>query len=98
VATFFVIRKQTGAISLLDWDAIVDSTSYLERAPERAGVNPFTKEPIFFWGRAHFLVHGKRVGNIVLDRGRLLATGVPRSKCAEIARRLGARVYDGDRS
>ncbi len=100
MAIFFAIRKYAGAIALVDWDAVVDSAPYLERAPDRAGVNPFTKEPILFSGRGNtlFLVDGKRTGNIVLEQGQLLTTGVPRATCSEIALRLGAQVFADHRS
>lgn len=97
---FFAIKKHAGAIDLVDWDAVVDSTPNLERAPDRTGVNPFTKEPILFSGRgkALFIVDGRRVGNIVLEQGQLLTTGVPKATCLEIALRLGAQVFEAERS
>ncbi|MFL6605733.1 MAG: hypothetical protein ACJ8R9_31025 [Steroidobacteraceae bacterium] len=76
MATFFAIKKHVGAISLVDWNAVVDSSPYLERGLDRKGVNPFSKEPILFpgEGKALFRVDGKRVGNIVLEQGQLLTT------------------------
>ena len=95
---FFVIAKHSDQISLKDWNMIIETTPYLERMPDRAGVNPFTKEPILFSaeGKAYVLVEGRRVGNISLEKGRLLTTGVPKRICAELALKLGAQVWNGD--
>jgi hypothetical protein len=99
----FIIRRDTGVISLDEWTAYIASSPVLKTMPRREGINPFTKETILFHpspGAANFESAGGR-GSIGFRDGALIAS-VPEageSVVAEIARALGAvveRVGRGD--
>lgn len=97
---FFAIKRAEGSIGLSEWSDLIATNEYLEQAPVREGINPFTQERVVFSmsGVAYYLEAGRRKGNICLEDGRLLATGVPRTFCAEVAVLLGASLYEEDRS
>ncbi|OED41580.1 hypothetical protein AB833_09440 [Chromatiales bacterium (ex Bugula neritina AB1)] len=97
---FGIIRGTTGDIDLAEWNKIIQTDNSLKQIEDRIGKNPFTKEEIVFSGegKAYFMFSGEAVGNISLENGALLTTGVPLSKCTEIADRLNAFVEPDDRS
>lgn len=97
---FGIIKRTTGDIELAEWNKIIQSDKSLKQAENRIGVNPFTKEETIFSGEglAYFVLSGEVVGNISLESGVLLTTGVSLSKCTEIADSLSAFVEPDDRS
>jgi hypothetical protein len=97
---FGLIKKQTGEIYLKEWIEVIETDPSLEQVQDRKGVNPFTNEKVVFpgEGKAYYLESGKRVGNISLEDGRLLTTGVPKAKCEQLGALLGAVVESDDRS
>lgn len=97
---FGIIKRTTGDIELAEWNKIIQTDNSLKQMENRIGENPFTKEKIVIpgEGKAYFMFSGEAVGNISLENGVLLTTGVPLSKCTEIADRLSAFVELDDRS
>jgi len=97
---FGKIQRQTGEIRLDEWAKVINSHPSLIQAPDRKGRNPVTHEEVFSSGVgvALYLEDGEAKGNIGLDAGLLLATGVPMQTCQEIALQLGAIVREDDRS
>lgn len=97
---FGIIKKQTGEIHLLEWSKVIEKDPSLEQVEDRKGVNPFTNKEVVFpgEGKAYYLESGKRVGNITLEEGSLLTTGVPKAKCEQLGTLLEAVVEPDDRS
>ncbi|MHC9511954.1 hypothetical protein [Kangiella sp. M94] len=97
---FGKIEKKSGEIELNEWNKIIESHSSLEKALDRKGTNPFTNEEITFSGKgvAFYIEGGNPEGNIALQEGSLLTTGVPLNICNDIASILGASVNEDDRS
>ncbi len=97
---FGKINKADGRIGLEEWQKVIDSNSSLQQAPDRKGVNPFTNEEIIFTGegKAYYLENNEPAGNISLEEGELLTTGVPVSICEAIAKEFNAEVFEDDRS
>lgn len=97
---FGIIKKKIGEVHLAQWHKIIESDPSLEKVEDRTGVNPFTNEKVVFpgEGKAYYLESGERVGNISLEGGRLLTTGVPKDKCEQLGTLLGAVVEQDDRS
>ena len=97
---FGKILRKGRSIELTEWTEIIQSDNSLEPMMDRAGINPFTQEKITFSGKGKAFYHysGEPVGNIALENGVLLTTGVPWSKCFEIANIIGAVVEKDDRS
>ncbi|MBY6213297.1 hypothetical protein KUV95_17270 [Microbulbifer agarilyticus] len=94
------IAKDAGEIDLELWSELISKHEFLEQAPERKGVNPFTQEEVIFSGEgvAFYCRGGEKVGNICFQEGVLLTTGVPMSFCSEIAKILNAVALEDDRS
>ena len=94
------ISRLTGEIGLEEWNLVIESSDFLLPIPDREGTNPFTQEKMVISGagKAYYLENGERTGNIALEDGELLTTGVPESACQEIAKELGAQVLEDDRS
>ncbi len=94
------IRRAAHSITLPEWTNIIASTSALEQAPDRKGINPFTKEEVVFpgEGKAYYVLDGERMGNASLQEGEILTTGIPRELCEQIAQCLKAKVFNDDRS
>ena len=97
---FGIITKETGEIHLKEWSKVIEEDPSLEQVEDRKGVNPFTNEEVVFpgEGKAYFLESGNRVGNISLEEGRLLTSGVPKAKCEQLGVLLEALVEPDDRS
>jgi hypothetical protein len=91
---YFTIARPGGVISLPEWRALIESTPYLELAPDYQGANPKTRQPIMVHNesRASFLVDRKAAGVIAWIDGLLRTAEVPEAACAEIALKLGAKV------
>ncbi len=94
------IRKLNDKIQLREWENIINSHQSLTQASERKTVNPFTKKSITVSniGVAYYIENKNQAGNIALEEGELLTTGVPISICKDIAAILGAKVFEDDRS
>jgi hypothetical protein len=97
---FCTIKRAGKAIDLDEWTRVVGSNAFLEAVPDRKAVNPFTQEelPVGGEGKAYYVEEGKRVGNISLEDGELLTTGVPIAACNVIADQLKAEVVSDERS
>ncbi len=97
---FGLIKMEVGEISLSEWNKIIHSSDSLIQAPDVMGTDPFTNEEVCFPGEgiAHYLINNEKVGNISLEYGELLTTGVSLSFCNEIAIKIGAKVFEDDRS
>ncbi|WP_444932890.1 hypothetical protein [Microbulbifer sp. JTAC008] len=97
---FGKIIKSDGDIQLDQWSSVVSSHQALEQAPDKKGTNPFTNEEVLFSGEgiAFYLEGGDKVGNISLENGVLLTSGVPMSMCSELAYSLNAEAFEDDRS
>lgn len=97
---FGVISRQDEDIQLGEWNTVVDSNSFLSAVADREGIHPFTKEILRIPGTgvACYLQNGKSTGNIVLENGKLLTTGVPRTICEQIAGQLHASFHVDNRS
>jgi hypothetical protein len=87
-------------IMLEQWNSVISNQEFLEQAPDRKGVNPFTEKEEVFPGEgiAFYTENGDRAGNIVLQDGVLLTSGVPMAVCLELASIFGAIVSEEDRS
>ncbi len=94
------IVKDAGEIDPGKWNEIIAKNELLEQAPDRKGVNPFTNEEVIFSGAgvAFYYENGEKVGNICLQDGVLLTTGVPMSFSFELAKILNAVACEDDRS
>lgn len=94
------IKKESAPIGLAEWLNLITEHPALEHMPDREGINPFTNERVVFSGRgkAFYVAGGERLGNAVLEDGEVLTSGIPRETCEDIARRLGGRVWEDDRS
>ena len=81
------IARPVGSIRLRNLDELIAKRDDLQPVPERWLVNPFTKEPIFASGagKALYLRRGKAIGNLSLEDGEVLTTGIPRAVCEELA-------------
>ena len=68
--------------------------------PNRAGVNPFTKEKVESSGagKGIYKENGAPQGNFGLEGGRILFTGVPESVGLEVASLIGATLKPWDNS
>jgi hypothetical protein len=97
---FARITRNDGAIGPEEIDAIIGKRDDLRAVPDRQMLNPFTKEPIVCpgAGKALYLRNGKAAGNLSLEDGEVLTTGIPRAVCEELAALLHATVRDDDRS
>jgi hypothetical protein len=97
---FARITRNDGAIRSEEIDAIVGRRDDLQAVPNRQMVNPFTQEPIAApgAGKALYLRKGTVAGNLSLEHGELLTTGIPRAVCEELSALLHAIVRDDDRS
>jgi len=94
-----ITRKRT-AIELDEWNRLIESHDFLEPIPDREATNPFTNTDIAVSGagKAFYIQGGSKTGNIVLEDGQLLATGVPISVCTILADEIAAEVFEDDRS
>ena len=97
---FTRITRPVGSIRLGDLDELIAKRDDLQPFPARRLVNPFTKEPIVATGagKALYLRRDKAIGNLSLEDGEVLATGIPRAVCEELAALLDATVHDDDRT
>lgn len=97
---FGKIKRIVGEIAHEEWSNFIFNHDYLEQAQDRKGINPFTHEEIIFPGQsmAYYCEMGQRVGNICLQEGILLTTGVPESVCIEIAKSFNAVLSEDDRN
>ena len=97
---FGKILRQIGEIRLEEWAKVINSHPSLIQAPDRKGKNPVTHEEVISSGVgvALYLEDDEVKGNIGLEAGLLLVTGVPMRTCQEIALQLGAIVREDDRS
>ena len=91
---------RSSEIAVSEVDALVANLDSLEAIPDRTGTNPFTGEDVLFPGRgkAYYIDDGEIVGNLSLENGEILATGVPKYVCEKIASLLGAKVTEWDAS
>lgn len=94
------IARVERVIDEAEWQQVINSEPYLEPRAARVAINPFTKEKIDVPGRgkALYLLDGAPRGNISLENGELLTTGVPKEICDQIAALLDAKVTEDDRS
>ena len=94
-----VIKWPDRAIDHSDWHRLIADHIALEPVPDREMINPFTKARIVASGagKAYYRMGKKRVGNLSLEDGVILTSGVPRDFCVELARTLGAEVLEDDR-
>lgn len=94
------ISRGEQPIQLDEWCEMIESKDFLQPIPDRKSTNPFTKEEVVLSGegRAYFVENGEEVGNIALENGQLLITGVPKAICSLVAEQLGAQFFQDDRS
>lgn len=92
------IQRYARQITLAEWNEVIASHPTLTPAPDRVGINPFTKEKELFSGEgiAYYVVNGKPVGNAVLEDGMIRTSGVHPDVCEQIARSLQAVVVEDD--
>lgn len=92
------IAKPGESISLAEINALIAEHPALQPVPDRTMVNPFTKEPILARGegKAYYLDGGKPVGNLALEEGEVITTGIPRAACERFAALLGAELSEAD--
>lgn len=98
---FGIIKKPDNTeISLSDWEHIVIENKSLEKIPDVNGVNPFTNHKVVFSGvgKAYYVDKGENAGSLSLEDGIILTTSVPRLFCEQIAQKMGADVFEDDRS
>ncbi len=97
---FGKIARPGEDIRLDEWNTVIASNDFLRPIPDREGVNPFTKETIVLAGegKAYYVENGQDAGNISLEDGVLLTTGVPKSVCDIITKQLKAHVFESDHS
>jgi hypothetical protein len=97
---FGKITRLDEEIRLGEWNTIIASNDFLRPIPDREGVNPITQEKVVFpgEGKAYYLENGVKAGNVSLEDGVLLTTGVSKSACDTIAKQLKAQVFEDDRS
>jgi hypothetical protein len=95
---FMRITRPDGAIRTEEVDSLIAKRDDLQAIADSRMINPFTKEPITSAGTALYLRQGKPVGNLTVEDGDVLTTGIPRSVCEELAELLGAAVHKDDRS
>jgi hypothetical protein len=97
---FLRIRRHDSPITSQEWDKIIASHGSFEQIPDRAGINPSTKETIVFpgAGKAYYVVDREKLGNASLEGGEILTTGVPKDVCDQVALCLNANVFVDDRS
>ena len=97
---FGKLTRTNAAISIGEWTSCIHSAPDLEAVPDKQSVNPFTGETIEVSGdgKAFYLNGGQRIGNISLEGGSLLTTGVPIERCETLAEELGAVFELDDRS
>ena len=69
---FARIQRDTTPITLSEWNAVIAAHTFLQRMPDRTGINPFTKENVLFSGegKAYYLVEGERAGNASLEMAK----------------------------
>ena len=94
------ITRTGSDISSDEWKNLIDTEQQIIHMPDRVGTNPFTQERMVFSGKdkAYYQENGVSVGNIVLESGELMTTGVPRQFCERLASALGGLVLEDDRS
>jgi hypothetical protein len=97
---FGKIARQGKEIRLHEWTHVIGSNDFLRPVPDREGVNPFTQEKVVFRGgaKAYYIQGGEKAGNLALESGEILTTGVPKSVCDTIASQLHAQVFEDYRS
>lgn len=94
------ISRSEQRIQLDEWCEMIESRDFLQPIPDRKQTNPFTNEEVVFSGegKAYYVEDGEEVGNIALEDGQLLITGVPKAICNLIAEQLGAQFFQDERS
>lgn len=97
---FGKICKIDGSIEFEEWIEFVEKCTFLETFPNKTAINPFTNEEIEIpgEGKAYFILNGERLGNVSLEEGELLTTGVPENFCNSIAEYFESEVFTDDRS
>lgn len=92
------IAKPSGSIQLDQLNEIIAQRPELKPMPDRQVANPFTIESMIASGagKAFYLEKDKPIGNLSLEDGEVLTTGIPRPICEGLALHLGADVYDID--
>lgn len=97
---FAKIIRTADRISPSDIDELIAGRDELNPIPDRTGINPFTREPITFKAPpgALYQANGETLGNLTLEDGVILTTGIPESVVVEIAAALKAEWSEDDRS
>lgn len=98
---FTRIVRQGNPIQLLDVNKLLESRMDLQPIPDRTMPHPFKKGEVVHAsgaGKANYLEANKPVGNLSLEEGEVITTGIPRSACEELAMFLDAVVLDTDLS
>jgi hypothetical protein len=95
---FTRIARSDGQIKLQELNEIVASHPALLQIPDRQMVNPFSQQPLVAsgTGKAYYVENREPIGNLSLEGGELITTGIPRAVCEELASLLGACVFDAD--
>ena len=97
---FGKIQRVEGVIPFDEFEKLMESEDQLDQVEDRRGLNPFTNEEVIFSGKgkAFYRVDGEDLGNLSLESGVVLTTGVPRDVCEKIALFLRADLSEDDRS
>lgn len=97
---FAKISRLGGEIYPSEIEALIESRGDLQPLPVRSGINPFTREPTVFRPPpgAMYQPGGERRGNLTLEEGVVLTTGIPKSVVVELADTLNAEWSEDDRS
>ena len=99
-ATIFFRAVRTPEITLQDVETVLSEFGCFTAMPDRTGTNPATGEEIFVpgTGKAIYAEGNDNVGNLSLEDGCLLFTGVPESICLLVADRISASLDPWDAS
>lgn len=97
--TFWQVEREP-ALTLDDVRRIIDEFECFQPMPDRAGTNPFTNESMLFpgEGRAIYIEGSEAIGNLALDEGRILFTGVPEAIVQDVAELVSGTILPWDSS
>lgn len=96
---FWQVEREPG-LTLDDVRKIIDEFECFRQMPDRAGTNPFTNESVLFpgEGKAIYIEDSEATGNLVLDEGRILFTGVPEAIVKDVAELVSGTILPWDSS
>lgn len=97
---FAKIVRAGKAIDHTEIEDLISKRDDLQPIPDRTGINPFTREPTVFRAPpgAIYELDGERLGNLTLEEGVILTTGIPETVVVEVAAVLNAEWSQDDHS